>query len=84
MTTILYKSMQPAILSDSLNIDGDLCIPINKLSEYTGLELKSEGVCIEETCIPLNKNLEKEIILHDQNLFNIIAFSRMMGGTNRS
>jgi hypothetical protein len=75
MTTILYKSRQPAILSDF----SDLCIPINKLNEYTGLELKPEGVCTKETCIPLTKHQEKEIILHDKNLFNIIAFSRMMG-----
>lgn len=79
MTTILYKSRQPVILPDSLNMAGDLCIPLNKLSDYTGLELKPDGVCIEETCIPLTKSREKEIVLHDQNSFNIAAFSRMMG-----
>lgn len=79
MTTILYKSRQPAIISDSVNNAGDLCIPIIKLQEYTGLELKPEGVCTTmETCIPLNKQQEKEIVLKDKNLFNIIAFSRMM------
>ncbi|MCP8617956.1 peroxiredoxin family protein [Salirhabdus salicampi] len=79
MTTFLYKSRQPIILSDSLHHDGDLYIPINKLNEYTGLELKPEGVCTKDTCIPLNKQQEKEIIVHEKSLFNIVGFSRMMG-----
>ncbi|QOR66902.1 hypothetical protein IM538_01615 [Cytobacillus suaedae] len=79
MTTMIYKTRHPVILSDSLKNDGNLCIPMNKLSEYTGLELKPDGICIEDTCIPLTKLQEKEIILHEENLFNISAFSRMMG-----
>jgi hypothetical protein len=79
MTTIIYKSVRPAILSDSLNDNGDLWIPIDKLIEYTGLELKPEGVCTEGTCIPLSKQQEKKFIQQDKNLFNISAFSRMMG-----
>ena len=77
---MLYKSMGPASLRDSFNDENDLWIRIDNLMESAGLEVKSEGVCFDDTCVPLPKLAEEdEFISKDNSLFNISAFSRLMG-----
>ena len=76
---MLYKSMGPASLRDSLNDENDLWIRIDNLMESAGLEVNAEGVCFDDTCVPLPKLPENEFISKDRSLFNISAFSRLMG-----
>lgn len=71
--------MRSINVSNSLNNNGDLWVPVEKLSEYTGLQLKPEGVCTENTCIPLPSGQEGKYLLKNEGLFNISAFSRRMG-----
>jgi hypothetical protein len=67
MTTLLFKSNQPVILADSFIDKGELWVPIEKLTQLTGLELKPEGICFDA------------FVQQDKRLFNITAFARLMG-----
>lgn len=78
MTRLIYKDKQPVFLSEALIEKEDLWIPIAKLTELTGLELKPEGVCFDDTCVSLSKQ-ESLYVKQIENLFNITAFSHLMG-----
>jgi hypothetical protein len=77
MTTLLFKTQQPVYLNDSLIENGDLWLPIGKLPQLIGLEVKPEGVCFDDTCVPVPEQ-QKEMYVQS-TMFNLSAFSRLMG-----
>ncbi len=48
---------------DKVLIEGDsLAVPVEQFSEVTGLELKPEGVCQGELCIPLTPEARRAVL----------------------
>jgi hypothetical protein len=75
MTTLLYKNLAPIIVSNSHIENEDLWLPLIQLSEL-GIEIKSSGVCFDDTCVPI-PDREKKLLFHEKGThFNITAFAR--------
>lgn len=55
--------------------DGDLWLPASSLPSV-GWELKPEGVCRDDVCVPLPAGREAEFT--DGQRFNLAAFARLM------
>jgi hypothetical protein len=55
-------------------------LPLDHLAEATAWELKPEGVCQGETCVPLSASQKAAILRNDQasNWFNFTAFARVI------
>lgn len=56
---------------------GDLWLEIASLKPATGWELKPEGVCKADVCVPLPRGREAEFVRDAQ--FNLRAFADFMG-----
>ena len=74
-TTVLYQG-KAVTLSETGNGDGLLIRP-DDLSRVNGFELKPEGACFNDICIPMNDDL-----LVDQDgkrWFDLTAFADLLG-----
>jgi AhpC/TSA family len=55
--------------------DGDVWVPVSDLPAATGWEVKPEGVCAGETCVPAPPDASWA----DGDAFNLSAFARHVG-----
>ncbi len=76
-TTILYAGKTTG-LTETLPGDG-LWITPQDLTRINGFELKPEGACFQELCIPLKENSELLKRVDDQQWFNLQAFADWLG-----
>ena len=77
-TTIIYKdtiSEVPGALKDGDN----LWLPLDELHRSTGWELREEGACIGEMCVPIPAGREAEFLKQDGQMFNLSALHRLLG-----
>lgn len=75
----MYKEQEPFSISESAIYNGELWVPIDLLKSKLGLELKPEGVCFEEICVPLPIHDRDFYISETNHSFNLTAFSRLLG-----
>jgi hypothetical protein len=76
--TIIYDDQTSHVPNASA--DGDnLWIPVQDLRRATGWELKSEGACLGDQCVPIGQGRELETVSKDGAGFNLAAFARMLG-----
>ena len=74
-TTVLYQG-KAITLAETGKGDGLLIRP-DDLARVNGFELKPEGACYEDTCIPMNDEL---LIEQDgKQWFNLTAFADLLG-----
>ncbi len=74
-TTVLYQGKTFTLLSTGAG-DGLLVSP-DDLTRINGFELKPEGACYEDLCIPVNSTL---LTTSDgQTWFNLCAFAELLG-----
>jgi hypothetical protein len=74
-TTILYQG-KVITLAETGNGDGLLINP-GDLTKINGFEVKPEGACYKDMCIPMNDNL---LVDQDgQQWFNLAAFADLLG-----
>jgi len=59
----------------------DLWLTLDDLTRATGFEVKPQGVCRAEICIPLPANRKSEFLQKQQGVtwFNLSAFARLLG-----
>jgi hypothetical protein len=72
--TILYRQQDPVEVAGARVRHGDLWLPLERLRETTGWELKPHGLCAGEMCVPVPKGREHEWATDD--CFNLSAFAR--------
>ena len=74
-TTVLYQG-KAVTLSETGSGDGLLIRP-DDLTRVNGFELKPEGACYEDMCIPMNEEL---LVEQDGNQwFDLAAFADLLG-----
>ncbi len=74
-TTVLYQG-KAVTLSETGNGDGLLIRP-EDLSRVNGFELKPEGACFKDMCIPMNDDLLVE--QDGRQWFDLTAFADLLG-----
>jgi hypothetical protein len=77
--TILYQERESHI--DAADVDGDeLWVTLPELTAASGWELKPEGVCLEEICVPVADARLPALIRKETSgtLFNLTEFARLI------
>ena len=72
--TVLYQG-RTIILNETKN-GTDLLINPNDLKRVNGFEVKPEGACYGEICVPLSDQILQTV--NGEKLFNLTAFSRLL------
>ena len=78
-TTVLYRG-QTINLRQTLPDVNDLWITPADLTRINGFELKPEGVCLEDICIPVLQNRDSDIVVNrdDRRWFNITGLAKKL------
>ncbi len=81
MTTILQASADPQTTVRGVADGDDLWLPLDELTRTTGWELKPEGACRGDVCVPLPSGRVQEFVrgAGAGTLFNIAALARTLG-----
>jgi hypothetical protein len=76
----LIMAGNPAKVSRAQVQGEDVWLPLENLAAATAWELKPEGVCQGETCVPLSASQTAAILADDQTSiwFNFTAFARLI------
>jgi AhpC/TSA family len=73
--TVLYQDQDTR--TDRARSEGDeLWLPLSELKAVSGWELKPEGVCKDELCVPVPDAHRQTLIRDDQ--FNLTEFARLI------
>ncbi len=73
--TVLYQDRETH--ADGARPDRDaLWIPLSELKAVSGWELKREGVCKDEVCVPV-PDARRQALIHDEE-FNLTEFARLI------
>jgi hypothetical protein len=76
--TILYERRESE-LSDALAEGDNLWLGVEGLRAATGWELKPEGACLGEQCVPIPRGREVEFLRDGGKRFNLAALGRLLG-----
>jgi hypothetical protein len=77
--TVLYQERETPI--DGLHVEGDaLWLTLAELTATTGWELKPEGVCKDEICVPVPDSRRAALLSTQPTamLFNLTEFARLI------
>ncbi len=78
MITIIYSDRPPT--ASPGRVEGqDLWLSIDELRQSTGWEVKEEGACIGDLCVPIPDKRQEEFLRNDGALFNLTALARLLG-----
>lgn len=75
--TIIYGDRKMAVASATAEGD-DLWLSLDDLREATGWELKPQGVCLGEVCVPIPAGRETDFVRADGRRFNLAALARQL------
>jgi hypothetical protein len=76
--TLLYLDEEPRDAAAVPEGD-DLWIAVDELAAVTGWELRPEGACRGEQCVPIPRGREAEFVRDTPARFNIAALARWLG-----
>lgn len=65
-------------ITQAITTDNDLWLKLPDLAASTGWELKPEGVCRDDVCIPISAGESEKLLLDNagQRWFNVAKFAR--------
>src|SRR5258708_6496052 len=76
-TTIVYDDQASDV--EGAEAAGDnLWLPLGALTASSGWEIKPEGACQGEICVPLPANRADEFLRHEPERFNLAALARLL------
>ena len=76
--TLLYGEQPPQ--QAGAKADGEnLWFTLDELHRTTGWELKHQGVCLGDVCVPIPAGRESEFLQADNTEFNLAALARLQG-----
>ena len=76
--TILYQEQPP--YSSAATAEGEeLWVPASELPAATGWDLRPEGACRGEACVPIPRGREGEFLREGPARFNLAALARLLG-----
>jgi hypothetical protein len=76
--TILYQAHAPHA-SAAVAEGDDLWMPTGELPSATGWELRPEGACRGEVCVPIPRGRQSEFLREGPARFNLAALARLLG-----
>ena len=76
--TVLYGDHPPSATNASAD-DNNLWLSLAELQKATGWELKPQGACLDDVCVPIPVGREAEFIRASGKEFNLAAFARHQG-----
>jgi|TARA_Y100000310_G_scaffold333585_2_gene411441 hypothetical protein len=65
MQTILYQDRVIPVLN-TLADPNDLWVPVSQLTEINGFELKDEGACLDDICVPVKQSEDSALYVTRQ------------------
>jgi hypothetical protein len=77
--TVLYQEGETSV--DDARAEGDaLWLPLTGLTASTGWELKPEGVCKDEICVPVPDSRRQALLREETSgtFFNLTEFARLI------
>ena len=76
---VLYQDRAVAI-EETLADPTDLWIPAHTLTEVNGFELKPEGACIDDICVPVHQDQNSEIFISrgEAQWFNVVELAKRL------
>ena len=78
VTTIIYRDVVSEVAGAKPEGE-DLWLPLSDLYNSTGWDIRDEGACMGELCVPIPSGQEGEFAKEDGQLFNLTALHRLMG-----
>ena len=77
--TVLYQDHTVGV-ADTLADPNDLWIAPSELTRVNGFELKPEGACIDDICVPVKQNEDSAIFITrgEQHWFNVTELARRL------
>jgi hypothetical protein len=78
--TILYEDRLVSV-AETLPDPTDLWIPPAELPRVNGFELKPEGACIDDICVPVRQDTDSDIFIRRgaRSWFNLVALADRLG-----
>jgi AhpC/TSA family len=77
MNATVLTPTSTKLVSDAAVSGGDLWLPLAALAGATGWDLKPEGACQGERCVPIPRGREPEFVADGR--FNLSALARYIG-----
>jgi hypothetical protein len=75
--TIIYGDRSVSVANATAE-GNDLWLSLSDLRATTGWELKPQGACLGEVCVPIPAGRETDFIRADRNQFNLTALARQL------
>jgi hypothetical protein len=76
--TILYNERPPYASAAEAEQD-NLWMPVGELQAATGWELRPEGACRGDVCVPIPRGREGEFLRERPARFNLAGLARLLG-----
>ncbi len=75
--TVIYRDQPSEALTATVK-EGDLWLSVEELRDSTGWELKPEGACIDDRCVPIPADRRLGVVDESDSRFNLTALARQL------